>query len=249
MAVIKGRIFKIQRYSIHDGPGIRTTIFLQGCPLQCRWCHNPESQPYEAATARTITVDALIREIEQDTIFFDHSQGGVTFSGGEPLAQPEFLTALLKECREREIHTAVDTSGFAPAHVMEQAATLCDLVLFDLKPMDHSEHRQYTGVSLQPVLDNLALLQTLDVDLRLRLPLIPDITATENNLDRLMETLSANNRFRTLDLLPFHRTGAAKYKRLGIPDPMAGTPEPKPELVAKVKEILITNGFIVSEGG
>ena len=249
MANVTGQIFKIQRYSIHDGPGIRTTIFLQGCPLRCWWCHNPESQPSGSTTARTIGVNTLIREIEQDTLFFDHSNGGVTFSGGEPLAQPDFLMALLKACREREIHTAVDTAGFAPAHVMEQVATLCDLILFDIKPMDDNEHRQYTGVSVKPVLENLALLQTLDVDLRLRLPLIPHITATDSNLDRVIETLAAHNRFRTLDLLPFHRTGEAKYNRLGINNPMAGIPEPEPELVASVKERLITNGFTVSEGG
>ncbi len=249
MADITGQIFKIQRYSIHDGPGIRTTVFLQGCPLHCWWCHNPESQPSCSATARTVSVAALIEEIEQDTIFFDHSNGGVTFSGGEPLAQPGFLVALLKACREREIHTTVDTSGFAPAHIMEQVARLCDLILFDLKTMDDTEHRQYTGVSVEPVLKNLALLQTLDTDLRLRLPLIPDITATDSNLERITDLLSTHNRFRPLDLLPFHRTGEEKYRRLGIKNPMAGTPEPGPELVASVKETLTANGFNVSEGG
>jgi pyruvate formate lyase activating enzyme len=249
LADITGQIFKIQRYSIHDGPGIRTTIFLQGCPLHCWWCHNPESQPACSPTARTVSVAALIEEIEQDTIFFDHSNGGVTFSGGEPLAQPDFLVALLKACRAREIHTTVDTSGFAPADVMEQVARLCDLILFDLKPMDDTAHRRYTGVPVTPVLKNLGLLHTLDVDLRLRLPLIPDITTIQNNLDRIIDLLATHNRFRTLDLLPFHRTGEEKYRRLGIKNPMAGVPELEPERVAEVKETLIANGFNVSDGG
>ena len=246
---ICGRIFRIQRYSIHDGPGIRTTLFFQGCPLRCQWCHNPESQAETASTARIMDVRTALEKIEQDTIFFDSSKGGVTFSGGEPLAQPQFLLALLNECRTREIHTAVDTSGFAPGSVIKDVAALCDLILFDLKIVDDIEHRKHTGVTVAPILKNLALLENLDVAVRLRLPLVPGITALDSNLDQIIDLLAEKSRLKTIDLLPFHRTAKAKYRGLGMENPMKGVAEPDPEFVQTIKEKFLKNGFNVSVGG
>ncbi len=246
---ICGRIFRIQRYSIHDGPGIRTTLFFQGCPLRCQWCHNPESQAETSATAQVLDVGTTLEKIEQDTIFFDHSRGGVTFSGGEPLAQPQFLLALLEECRTREIHTTVDTSGFAPAGVMEKVAALCDLILFDIKVINDIKHQKHTGVSVIPILKNLALLEKRDVAVRLRLPLVPGITTHDDNVNGIIELLAAKKRLKTIDLLPFHRTGEAKYRCLGMENSMQGVPEPDHGLVQSIKEKFLNNGFSASIGG
>ena len=151
-----GIIFKIKKYAIHDGSGIRTTIFLKGCPLDCWLCHNPEGKMPNPQVMKTdnslggrsevvgkkMSVDEVIFEIEKDIILYDESQGGVTFSGGEPLLQAQFLLAMLKACREKEIHTIVDTSGFAPAEIFVEICNMIDLVLFDLKLMDDEMHRR-----------------------------------------------------------------------------------------------------------
>ena len=206
-----GTIFNIQRYSIHDGPGIRTTVFLKGCPLSCWWCHNPESQKYgvqlvlwkercigcggcnsvcpEGAISgggfppvidsekcsgcglcaeecpavalemvgKTVSSDYVMKEIEKDLIFYDQSGGGVTFSGGEPLMQPEFLAELLEKCKARDIHTAVDTCGYANWEVLSIAG-LTDLFLYDIKHMDDLVHTRTVGVSNRIILENLAKL-------------------------------------------------------------------------------------------
>ena len=139
----KGFIFDIKKFAIHDGPGIRSTVFLKGCPLECWWCHNPEGQNLEPEkmegkdiVGEEVTVDWVIKEIEKDRIFYDQSGGGVTFSGGEPLMQPEFLQQLVLECKKRGIHTTLDTSGYAPADVFIPFIDIVDLFLYDLKIID-----------------------------------------------------------------------------------------------------------------
>ncbi|MEN3011142.1 MAG: glycyl-radical enzyme activating protein [Candidatus Bipolaricaulaceae bacterium] len=265
-----GIVFDIQRFSLHDGPGIRTTVFLKGCPLRCLWCHNPEglspkpelmffdykclgcgtcarvcpegalaqeagAQPRltrekctgcgrcaEACPSgawrlvgKTITVEELLSLLERDALLYDRSQGGVTFSGGEPLFQPDFLRAALAACKERRIHTAVDTSGYAPWDVFERIAPLTDLFLFDLKPMDEEAHRRYTGVSNRLIHANLRRLAELGRPVRVRVPLIPGITDTEENLQALLALLrELQGRILGVELLPYHDV-AEKYQRLG----------------------------------
>jgi len=271
-----GQIFKIQRYAIHDGPGIRTIVFFQGCPLSCWWCHNPESQysvfnskkidltnpdtkfsPAGAAgkqqdkisDIRKISLDALMKEIEKDYIFFDQSQGGVTFSGGEPLAQPGFLLNLLHESRKREIHTAVDTSGFAPSHVMSDTADIADLILFDLKLINDDDHIRYTGVSVKPVHDNLKLLHGKNTKVWLRFPLIPGINDNDENIDKIIHFLLFFKKFKHINILPFHKTGEGKYLKLGIKNPMKDTEPPCLEKIESVKKKFEQNGFSAIIGG
>jgi pyruvate formate lyase activating enzyme len=228
-----GIIFKIQKFAVHDGPGIRTTVFLKGCPLRCRWCHNPEglisrSQPMQApagstagrqTVGRTFGVEALLGEIEKDRLFYDESGGGVTFSGGEPLRQEAFLNAMLRSCRLRDLHTVVDTSGHAPRSVMEKVAPLTDLFLFDLKLMDDTAHRRFTGASNQPILENLRLLDRLGRPFRIRVPMIPGVTDGEDNLRRIADFLEPLDSLQAVDLLPYHRIGEGKYRRMGMPKP------------------------------
>lgn len=245
-------IFKIQRYSIHDGPGIRTTLFFQGCPLACRWCHNPESQvkPLETDAGDIDTIAAgLMEEIEKDLIFYDESGGGVTFSGGEPLSQPALLFKLLDLCREKEIHTCLDTSGYAEITILLKAAEKTDLILYDIKLADEKAHRKYTGKSGYPVWDNLKQLSKQRAGIRLRFPLIPQITDMDENVGRIIAFLKKDTIYRDIHLLPFHKTGEAKYKALNMKNYLQDNEPPSEERVLKVKEQFESRGFNVIIGG
>ncbi len=148
-------IFKIQKYSIHDGPGIRTTLFFQGCPLNCHWCHNPESQKnHSLKSAEQVAKVAvqLIEEIKKDLIFYDESGGGVTFSGGEPLSQPQLLELLIDGCKKREIHTCIDTSGFGLSDTLIKLAQEVDLILYDIKLIEDADHMKFAGKPVSIIL-------------------------------------------------------------------------------------------------
>lgn len=297
MAEPSGIVFRIARYSVHDGPGIRTTVFLKGCPLRCVWCHSPESQrrgpellvnaercvgcgrclhvcPHGAATApgtapgdtcracgtcvdgcpggarqivgTTMSVAQVIAEIERDRLFYDESGGGVTFSGGEPLFQPAFLAALVDACRAREIRTAVDTTGYAAHAPLE--AIRPDLFLYDLKLMDDFRHRRATGVSNRRILANARRLVTGGASVRFRFPLVPDVNDDEENLLALGEFVRSLGHA-SLDLLPYHRAGLAKYARLNRPCWIAETPEADEAQVAWATHLLDRNGVTTHVGG
>ena len=237
-----GTIFDIKRFSIHDGPGIRTTVFMKGCPLSCVWCHNPESQATEIhelfktelclkcdlcarqecpAEARTmvgerIDAETLIARIIRDRFSFDESGGGVTFSGGESLMQGEFLKHLLMRCREEAVHAAVDTSGFASLRLISEVAALANLFLFDVKLIDDSEHIRFTGVTNRGILENLKELCNNGVSIELRLPIIPGITDTDSNLAGVAHFLGSLKNCPRMRLLPHHHVAMAKYERFGI---------------------------------
>jgi len=255
-------VFKIQRYSIHDGPGIRTTLFFQGCP--------PESQAMEQVPGvrtrgsglggnKKFTLDGgespeklvktLIREIEKDQIFYDESGGGVTFSGGEPLSQPELLLPLIAACRERDIHTCLDTSGFAPFRILKAAATKVNLVLFDIKLMDDQEHLAFTGKPAKLILENLKQLSRLKVNLKLRFPLIPCMTDTKENINQIIEFLTKETIFRRIHILPFHNTGQGKYEILEMKNELKDMAPPTDERVEEVVQIFELNGFQTTTGG
>jgi len=259
----QGTIFRIKRYALHDGPGIRTTVFFKGCPLSCRWCHNPEGiDPRPVSMTKNnregdahetvgevVKVAELVAAIEKDQLFYDESGGGVTFSGGEPLVQPRFLEAVLDACNQRDIHTTLDTSGFAPAAVLERVLPRLQLVLFDLKIMDPLLHRKYTGVSNESILENLKRIDGGSTPWRLRIPLIPGVTDTETNLEQIVRFAAGLKSIQGIDLLPFHRIASGKYSRLGLPDPMAGMEPLSPEHVAAIKNRFESAGFDVSIGG
>lgn len=242
-----GRIFDIKRFSSHDGPGIRSTVFLSGCPLRCAWCHNPEAFACHEEEAgnpriREITVPALVRELERDVSYFDTSNGGVTISGGEPLFQSGFVMELLRACRKRELHTALDTSGCVDSSVLMSAASLANLVLYDIKAMDSATHSEWTGVGNQRILENLHALQSTDVEVWIRLPLIPGVNDDAHNLDAMMAFLS-KTRFRRISILPYHKIASAKYQRLGLPNRMASVEPPTPEHIEQIRTRFAAAGF------
>jgi pyruvate formate lyase activating enzyme len=259
----EGTLFKIKKYALHDGPGIRTTVFFKGCPLSCRWCHNPEGlDPRPQTMSRrtssgethdtvgvVIGVKDLVKEIEKDVLFYDESGGGVTFSGGEPLAQPEFLEAVLTACNHLEIHAALDTSGYAPSAVLDPILPRLQLVLFDLKIMDEKQHQRYTGVSNRTVLDNLKRIDDSRTPLRIRIPMIPGITDGEDNITEIARLAGTLKTIQGVDLLPFHRIGREKYRRLGMTDNTDETAPPSAEGLSAIKRRLESAGLAVSIGG
>lgn len=262
----EGIIFKIKRYALHDGPGIRTTVFLKGCPLRCPWCHNPEGQQPEIETIRLsashnngadeyepvgwrISADDLLAEIEKDRIFFDTSGGGVTFSGGEPLFQAEFLTQMLISCQARGIHTVVDTSGYASLTTIQQAAEHTDLFLFDLKLVNPESHLRHTGCSNQSILENLKWLDQAGKAVIVRFPLVPGVTDGSRNIAAMAKLLADLSALHQVDILPFHRAGSGKYHRLDRPDPLAETNPMAPEAIHAVQQQFENRGLQAGIGG
>lgn len=265
-----GLIFDVKRYAINDGPGIRVAIFLKGCPLQCRWCHNPESIsgkvqkmynkakcigckscieacPENACTLSSdgivtdlslctgcgacaevcptkatemsgsyATVEEIIDIVEKERIFFDQSGGGVTFSGGEPLRQYEFLTEALIELGKQSFHRAVDTSGFAPKDILQGVAKHTDLFLYDLKMMDSIRHKKWTGVDNKIILENLQLLAQTGACIDIRIPLIKGVNADNDNLSKSAAFIAhLPGEKKSVSLLPYHHSMASKHQKLG----------------------------------
>ena len=223
-----GTIFDIKKFAIHDGPGIRTTVFFKGCPLNCWWCHNPESvkiEPEEVPDSsggkteifgQRVTAEEVMVEIEKDVIFYEEPGGGVTFSGGEPVLQIEFLARLLADCRAAGLHTAVDTSGYLPWKYFERLKDMVDIFLYDIKLMDDSASREYIGVSNELVLDNLRRLAGLECSIWLRVPLIPGITDTADNLSAVAELAGSINSVKRINLLPYNPLGEHKFGKLKL---------------------------------
>jgi pyruvate formate lyase activating enzyme len=228
-----GLIFDIRHFSVHDGPGLRVTVFFKGCPLKCAWCHNPESQSFQSETCSRIrlldgkeyevieqigkmmSVNEVLDEVEMDISIFDESKGGVTFSGGEPLSQPEFLRELLTACQAKEIRTGIDTSGFISQSVLESIIPLTNLFLYDLKLIDEDAHKKYTGVSNVTILSNLELLVRSKKQVIIRIPLIQDITDTDENLSAIRQFVQRHPTIGRIDILPFHNIAKGKYERFG----------------------------------
>jgi len=266
----KGVIFNIKKYSIHDGPGIRTTVFLKGCPLQCWWCQNPEGQNAEPRIlektdrrkgfnlscsetkeiiGREVSVQEIMQEIEKDIVFYDESGGGVTFSGGEPLMQPDFLCLLLTECKKQEIHTAVDTCGYAPSEIISKISEMVDLFLYDLKIMDKEKHLKYTGATNELILDNLKQISKEGHQVVIRIPIVPGITDTTENMDQIWAFISRLKTIREVSLLPYNQLGKEKYKRFNLTNKMVNVTSTPSEKMREIKNRFENRGYRVKIGG
>lgn len=300
----KGTIFDIKRYAIHDGPGIRTTIFLKGCSLRCQWCQNPEGQEaypeliirasrcamecsecvsvcpqdaiskdgnsleidkakcdlcakcedvcvYEAleVVGREMTVEEVMEEIEKDKVFFDESGGGITFSGGEPLVQLDFLEALLNEIRKKGIHVTLDTSGYISFEDLDRISDKVDLFLYDLKIMDDKKHKKYTGVSNKLILENLGKLAERGESVAVRIPLISGINDDDKSIQMFVDYLQSLRNIKQINLLSYHTGGSEKHKRLRKERLPRTFETPSEERIEEIKKILSDAGFSVKAGG
>ena len=221
----RGRIFDIQKYSIHDGPGIRTIVFLKGCALRCRWCCNPESQEFKIQTmrfggadkiiGRDVTVAEVMKEVEKDMHYYIRSGGGLTLSGGESLLQPEFAVNLLRASREIGINTAIETTGFADFEIIKEYLKYLNYVLMDIKHVDDKKHKEFTGQSNKLILENARRIAQSGADLTIRVPVIPTFNNTPEEIKSIAEFVKTLPNVTHLHLLPYHRMGEDKYEGLG----------------------------------
>lgn len=261
-----GLIYDIKHYSIHDGPGIRTTIFFKGCPLRCWWCHNPESQELmteriskerkldgrsymtESAIGSRISARKVMEEINKDAIFYQESGGGVTFSGGEPLMQADFLVELLKLCRERGYHTAVDTSGYAEPRSFRKVMKHTSLFLYDIKLVDDALHVDYTGASNALSFYNLKMIISEGKDVIIRFPLVPGYTDNRGNLEAIGSLMTGLG-LKRIDVLPYHDIARHKYEKLGKNYLLSEVKEPEREKIEGTRAFFEKEGLTVGIGG
>ena len=242
-----GIITDIQRFSVDDGPGIRTTVFLKGCNLNCAWCHNPETkdpQPQKRTVAgretvcgREVTPAELFEAVNKDAAYYRRSGGGVTFSGGEPLLQLGFLTECLKLCRDAGLHTAVDTAGFVGFGAFESVMPLTDLFLYDVKLIDDENHIKYTGVSNKPILENLGKLIKTGAKVTVRTLLLPGANDNDEYFARFA-ALMVEMGVEKVDVLPYHGMGEGKYTQIGEEYRFGGRKAPDEKLTQRFREII-----------
>jgi len=303
---VTGLVSDFQRFSIHDGPGIRTIVFLKGCPLHCAWCQNPETLSHlpeimfipnncigcgkclavcpndcishagdrvraidrDACAlpecgkcqnvcyanainicGRYLTVTEVMDEVERDTEFYFRTGGGVTFSGGEPFAQPRFFGKLAREAKKRKLHTAVETCGYWKWEAMRPILGLMDIVLYDVKHMDPDRHRLGTGVANDVILANLKRVDSLGIPLRVRIPLVPGFNDSTANIRATATFVSGLANLQALDILPYHRMGEPKWGQLGQSYGMHGVAPHTREQVYECAEIAQEYDIVVTVGG
>jgi len=222
---VTGRIFNIQKFSVHDGPGIRTIIFLKGCPLRCRWCCNPEGQKYEIQEmkmddgtvkimGKDVTAGEIVDEIMKDYHYYRRSGGGVTLSGGEMLMQPDFAEAILRGCKDIGLSTAVETTGFASFDVISRLLPHIDYVLMDIKHMNSEKHKAFTSQPNELILQNAVKISKSAKNLIIRVPVVPTFNDTPEEIKEIASFASRLNGVNEIHLLPYHRMGSDKYRWL-----------------------------------
>lgn len=304
-AALTGTVFDIQRFSVHDGNGIRTLVFLKGCPLHCKWCQNPESMspkpelmrlphlcigcgkciekcPENALSVddqgefiierdkctycgecvehcyagsmtivgRFMTVDEVMDEVERDRHFYETSNGGVTFSGGEPTMQSEFLIECLRESQRRGMHTAIETCAMTTSETFQKVLEHTDLVLTDIKHMDSDQHKALTGASNEQILLNIAIAAAMGKKLRIRVPLIPGCNDSVENIEATAKFVSSlGSAVESLDILPYHRLGEPKWEQLERTYPLHGIEPLDKAIVHSMKDVASKYVAHVTVGG
>lgn len=300
--VNQGVIFDIQRFSVHDGPGIRTIVFFKGCPLRCRWCSNPESQHKEPQimfvdqncigckhcteacptgalsftpsfhvddnkchlcgkcvdvcypealnfSGHQQSVEEVLAELKKDQIHYKRSGGGITLSGGEPLAQPEFAVDLLKACKARGWHTAVETTAFTSREVLEKVLPWLDLVLLDIKHVDDHKHQEFVGRSNESILQNAKFIGQFGVPIIIRVPVIPTFNSEVHEIESIASFAQCIKGVKELHLLPYHRLGENKYSYLNYDYRMQGIEPPTKETMNALKKAVEAKGLVCKIGG
>lgn len=255
----KGRIFDIQRFSVHDGPGIRTIVFLKGCALRCKWCCNPESQEFAIQNmaidgktkvmGKDVTVAEVMESVIRDRIYYQRSGGGLTLSGGECLCQSDFTYALLRTAKEAGISTAVETTSYAEFEKIEKCLPYIDHYLMDIKHMNSEKHKQNTTVGNELILENAKKIAKLTENLTIRVPVIPGFNDTPDEISKIAEFTKSLGTVKELHLLPYHRLGKDKYTGLGREYLMGDAPLHSKEQIELLKEAAQKSGITVVTGG
>ncbi len=256
---VSGRIFDIQKFSVHDGPGIRTIVFLKGCALRCRWCCNPESQKYEIEgmmqngkekiIGRDVTVKEVIEIVKQDMPYYMRSGGGMTLSGGEMLRQSEFSLALLMAAKAAGINTAVETAGFSAYEKIEKLLPYIDTVLMDIKHTDSEKHKEFTTQPNELILENAKKIAENAKKLIIRVPVIPTFNDTEEEIASIAKFAASLKGVDEINLLPYHQFGRDKYDGLGRPYLMGDIPTPTDAHMQKLKSVAEKFGLRCKIGG
>jgi len=232
-----GTVLRIKKCSIHDGDGLRTVVFLKGCMLRCDWCAAPESQEAEIihGYGKIMSVAEVMNEIAKDEIFYFHSNGGLTISGGEPLFQPDFTLALLSSCKKVGINTAIETAAYGDYQTIEKLLPYLDVIYVDIKHMVNEEHIKHTGVPNNMILDNIRRISRSFSNLRLRIPLIPNVNMDKGQIRDIARYCKSLDNLELVEFLPYHRLGIGMYLRLGRKDPTYRLPNK--EEISEVKKI------------
>lgn len=273
---MKGLVFNIQRYSLHDGPGIRTVVFLKGCPLHCPWCCNPESQSHEIEKAKInnlcihckkcsfdvsecptgaivefgkfMTVEEVVFEIKKDMVFYNTSGGGATISGGEAGAQPQFTLELLKTLKKCGINTAIETCGQVSTNNLLEISKYLDLVLFDLKIMDKERAKKLLGADIELIKNNICILAEKGVKVVPRVPMIPGYTMDSQNIEKIIEFVK-KLALKEVHILPFHQYGSNKYEYMEKKYELKGIKPPSEDNIEKIKLQMEEKGLKIIIGG
>lgn len=239
-----GRIHSLESFGTVDGPGIRFVVFMQGCPLRCQFCHNPDTWDVNKGTQ--YTPDSLMEEIIRYKSYMEYSGGGVTFTGGEPLLQADFILEVSKLCKSNGISVTIDTSGFVFNDTVKELLDYTDLVLLDIKNYDPLVYKTVTGVQLSPTLKFLDYLKERSISTWVRYIVVPQLTDNLDSIRKLSDYLDGYPNVEKIELLAFHKMGEYKWQELGLEYKLKDTKEPGKELMEQVTKILATNGKVVS---
>ena len=257
----RGRIFDIQRYSVQDGPGVRTIVFLKGCMFRCRWCCNPEGQVFEPVTLRAmhgkdakiagedVTAGEVMDIVKKDAVYYARSGGGLTLSGGECLLQPQFSLSLLRLAHEMGMTTAIETTGYAEKEVLDLLLPHIDYVLMDIKHMDGAKHKEFIGKSNEKVLENARYIAERASSFTVRVPVIPTFNDTDAEIEAIARFVRTLPGVRAMHLLPYHRLGQDKYTALDRTYEMGTVPLIPHERMERLLEVARISGVKCQVGG
>lgn len=242
MSNLQGYFMEPQNFSVNDGDGIRTIIFFAGCPLHCQWCANPEGIYTNNNLVKKYSVEELLKIIERQEIFYRYSGGGVTFSGGEATLQQDILTELVNRLYNKAINMAIETSGYFEFEEVEDILEKLDLIFVDIKHMNDSKHKMFTGISNKKILDNITRFNKVNDNIVVRIPLIVGVNADKENIIETAKFVKAHIKNPKIELLPYHNFGDEKYEALGIEKPSKEFIRPTSEMINKLKNLIKSVG-------